>query len=156
MNLVVLSPRSLQQVQPILVRFVRQQGERRIDKQDVNWLDNLTPATLADEETALVVALDGKRLAGVFAVARCGLTHSLLVVDRRYRGRGIGRALAARMCRLLPKLYVRVAVDNEPSLALFHRLGFQPVKARIAPTEKPTLWLAFGGWSAEDLEQHAG
>jgi ribosomal protein S18 acetylase RimI-like enzyme len=156
MKLVVLSPRSLQPAQSTLVRFVRQQGDRRITRQDVKWLDNLTPAMLAEEETALLVALDGKRLAGVFAVACCGLTHSVLVVDRRYRGRGIGRALAARMCRLLPKLYVRVSVDNAPSLALFHGLGFQPVKARIDPTETPTLWLAFGCWSAEDLQRHAG
>lgn len=153
---VILPPQAWAESQMTLVRFTRQEGERRITKHAIDWLGCLTPKKLAEPGTALALALNGKRVVGMFAVSRCGLGHSFVVVDKRYRNRGIGKALTAHLCQRLPKLYVRVALDNDPSLALFRGLGFEPVKASIGPTGKPTLWLAYGHWNPNDLQEHAG
>jgi ribosomal protein S18 acetylase RimI-like enzyme len=153
---VIMPPQALAESQNTLVRFVRQEGEKRITKHAVEWLARLTPKMLKMKDTNLVLAMNGKRVVGLFAVSRCGLGHSFLVVDKRYRHRGIGKALTAHMCERLPKLYVRVALDNEPSLTLFRGMGFEPVKASIGPTGKPTLWLAYGHWNPDDLQEHAG
>lgn len=153
---VLLPPQALAESQATLVRFVRQEGERRITKKAVEWLSCLTPKVLKGNDTRLVLAMNGKRVVGLFAVSRCGLGHSFLVVDKRYRNRGIGKALTAHMCEHMSKLYVRVALDNEASLTLFRGMGFEPVKASIGPTGKPTLWLAYGQWNLNDLQEHAG
>lgn len=155
MKLFTVFPHLLPSIKATLLRFVRREGERRITVQSRDWLGELSPESLKSRDTRLLLAVEGKRLVGLFAVSDCGLGHAFLVVDRRFRGRGVGKALAARMCRLLPKLYVRVAIDNEPSLTLFRNLGFQPVKASIGPTGKPTLWFAFGQWTPEDLHVSA-
>lgn len=151
-----LPPQALAESQATLLRFVRQEGDRRITKQALDWLDKLKPKMLASHESSLVLAMRDKQVVGLFAVSRFGLQHSFLVVDKRYRHRGIGKSLTAYTCQLLPKLYVRVAMDNEASLALFRSLGFELVKATIGPTGKPTLWLAHGHWKPEDLQEHAG
>ncbi|MDF2681256.1 MAG: N-acetyltransferase [Brevibacillus sp.] len=152
----IMPPQALAESQTTLVRFARQEGDRRITKQAIDWLTRLTPKKMSEQGTTVALAMNGKRVIGMFAVSRCGLGHSFLVVDKRYRNRGIGKALTAHLCQRLPKLYVRVALDNEASLALFRGIGFEPVKASIGPTGKPTLWLAFGHWSPNDLQEHAG
>ncbi|WP_103107039.1 GNAT family N-acetyltransferase [Brevibacillus reuszeri] len=153
---VILPPQALAESQTTLVRFARQEGDRRITKHAIEWLTRLTPKMLSKNDTSVALAMNGKRVVGLFAVSRCGLGHSFLVVDKRYRNRGIGKALTAHVCQCLPKLYVRVALDNEASLTLFRGMGFEPVKASIGPTGKPTLWLAYGLWSPSDLQEHAG
>ncbi|MED2007766.1 GNAT family N-acetyltransferase [Brevibacillus borstelensis] len=155
MKIIKVSPIALTSIKATLLRFVRLEGERRITAEARDWLAELTPEKLKRQEAVLLAAVEGKRLVGLFAVSKCGLAHSFLVVDRRRRGHGIGKAMASRMCRLLPKLYVRIAIDNEPSLALFRSLGFAPAKACIGPTGKPTLWLAYGQWTPEDLQVSA-
>ncbi|EST55061.1 hypothetical protein T458_09475 [Brevibacillus panacihumi W25] len=152
----LLPPQLLAESQETLVRFVRQEGDRRITKQAMEWLEKLTPKLLQSQETRVVLAMRGKQVIGLFAISRYGLHHSLLVVDKRYRHRGIGKGLTQYACALFPKLYVRIALDNEASLALFQGLGFELVKASIGPTGKPTLWLAFGKWTPDDLQKHAG
>lgn len=152
----LMPPQALAESQTTLVRFVRQEGDQRITRHAVGWLARLTPKMLKQNDTNLVLAMNGKRVVGLFAVSRCGLGHSFLVVDKRYRLRGIGKALTAHMCERLPKLYVRVALDNEASLTLFRGMGFEPVKACIGPTGKQTLWLAYGHWNPDDLQEHAG
>lgn len=151
-----LPPQALAESQATLLRFVRQEGDRRITKEALTWLDNLKPNMLAAHDSSLVLAMRGKQVIGLFAVSQYGLQHSFLVVDKRYRHRGIGKALTAYTCQLLSKLYVRVAMDNEASLALFRTLGFELVKAMIGPTGKPTVWLAYGQWKPDDLQEHAG
>lgn len=152
----ILPPQALAESQTTLVRFARQEGDQRIKKQAIQWLARLTPKMLAQKDTILALAMNGKRVVGMFAVSRCGLGHSFLVVDKRYRHRGIGKALTSHICQHLPKLYVRVPLDNEVSLTLFRGMGFEPVKASIGPKGAPTLWLAYGHWNPDDLQEHAG
>jgi ribosomal protein S18 acetylase RimI-like enzyme len=152
MRYFLLTPDMLPQAKETLIRFVRGQGDRRITKQAIKWLAELTPEALGSVGTAVLLALDGNRLAGLLAVADCGLTESFIVVDRRYRQRGIGKTLTARLCRTMPKLYVRVAVDNTPSINLLQSLGFERLKEIVGPTGKPTLWMASGKWSLADIE----
>ncbi|EJL43509.1 hypothetical protein BAG01nite_16470 [Brevibacillus agri] len=153
---VILPPQALAESQATLVRFARQEGDRRITKHAIDWLSRLTPKLLSKKDSSVALAMNGKRVVGLFAVSRCGLGQSFLVVDKRYRNRGIGKALTTLICQRLPKLYVRVALDNEASLTLFRTMGFEPVKASIGPTGKPTLWFAFGHWNPTDLQEHAG
>jgi len=156
MKLVRLPAPKLTAVQATLVRFIREQGDSRITKQAIQWLSRLNPANLCAEGTVILMAMNGSHLIGLFAVSRFGLDQSLIVVDRRFRTRGIGRALALHMRDLLPKLYVRIAADNDASLRLFQQLGFQMVKACVGPTGKSTLWLAAGDWSYSDWEERVG
>lgn len=153
---VLLPPQALAESQATLVRFARQEGERRITQHAIEWLARLTPKMLSKQETSVALAMNGKHVVGLFAVSRCGLGHSFLVVDKSYRHRGIGKALTEHICQCLPKLYVRVGLDNEASLSFFRTLGFEPVKASIGPAGKPTLWLAYGHWTLTDLQEHAG
>ncbi|WNC16215.1 GNAT family N-acetyltransferase [Brevibacillus brevis] len=155
-KVLILPPQALAESQMTLIRFARQEGERRITKHAIDWLTRLTPKKMAQQKATVALAMNGKRVVGLFAVSRCGLDQSFLVVDKRYRNRGIGKALTTHLCQRLPKLYVRVALDNEASLALFRGMGFEPVKASIGPTGKPTLWLAYGCWHPNDLQEHAG
>ncbi|RNB56810.1 N-acetyltransferase [Brevibacillus gelatini] len=153
---VILPPQALAESLATLVRFARQEGDRRITRHAIDWFSRLTPELLSKKDSSVALAMNGKRVVGLFAVSRCGLGQSFLVVDKRYRNRGIGKALTTLICQRLPKLYVRVALDNEASLALFRTMGFEPVKASIGPTGKPTLWLAFGHWNPADLQEHVG
>ncbi|MFS0556614.1 N-acetyltransferase family protein [Brevibacillus sp. 179-C9.3 HS] len=152
---VILPPQALAESQSTLVRFARQEGERRITQNTIDWLTRLTPKMLSRKDTSVALAMNGKRVIGLFAVSRCRLGQSFLVVDKRYRNRGIGTALTLAMCQHFPKLYVRVALDNEASLTLFRSIGFTPVKASIGITRKPMLWLAYGSWNPTDLQEHA-
>ncbi|MEJ8546994.1 GNAT family N-acetyltransferase [Brevibacillus borstelensis] len=156
MKVIKVSPITLPSIKSTLLRFVRLEGDRRITKESRDWLAELSPEEMKNQEAILLAAVEGRRLVGLFAISECGLAHSCLVVDRRRRGQGIGKAMAARMCGLLPKLYVRIAIDNVSSLALFKSLGFEPVKASISTTGKPTLWLAYGQWTPDDLQVSAG
>jgi ribosomal protein S18 acetylase RimI-like enzyme len=54
-----------------------------------------------------------------------------VIVDPEHRGRGIGRALARRAVMEaveldLSKMVVEVVADQEPTIAMFRSLGFDP------------------------------
>ena len=54
-----------------------------------------------------------------------------MIVDPSHRGRGIGRALARRavpeaIALDLDKMVVEVVADQEPTIAMFRALGFDP------------------------------
>lgn len=60
------------------------------------------------------------------------------VIGRAYQGRGIGYAATSAMCEYILKEYpvnqllACVEQDNQPSIRLLQRLGFQPATASLA------------------------
>jgi ribosomal protein S18 acetylase RimI-like enzyme len=86
--------------------------------------------------TARAVALDGGDVVGYVAVVPLhGWSRHVgevrLIVDPDHRGRGIGRALARRavleaVALDLRKMVVEVVADQEPTVAMFRSLGFDP------------------------------
>jgi ribosomal protein S18 acetylase RimI-like enzyme len=86
--------------------------------------------------TARAVALDRGDVVGYVAVVPLhGWSRHVgevrLIVDPDHRGRGIGRALARRavleaVALDLRKMVVEVVADQEPTVAMFRSLGFDP------------------------------
>jgi ribosomal protein S18 acetylase RimI-like enzyme len=67
---------------------------------------------------------------------RCGVGVDLAVAPR-WRGRGLGRALAEELCRRLaalgaPRVVIHVASRNREALRVFRRLGFRPTVVEMA------------------------
>ncbi|UFJ41506.1 GNAT family N-acetyltransferase [Brevibacillus humidisoli] len=150
MNLLTLTPSQVERNRHLLLKFIRQHGDNRITRRAVHWLKTvrLDPR---EDGTRILVALDEKKLVGLFAVAAYGLKEAFLVIHRDCRSMGMGRQLSEAMQQLLPKLYVRVALDHAASLRCFMHSGFVGVKLFDGPTGKPTLYLAAGEWSKADL-----
>lgn len=102
------------------------------------WSPALITQVLAEPTSWGSVALiDGGQPAGaVLARAVSGEAEILnLVVEPGQRRKGIGSALLARTVREAAgreaaSLYLEVAVDNEPALALYASAGFRTVGSR--------------------------
>lgn len=67
---------------------------------------------------------------------RCGVGIDLAVAPR-WRGRGLGRALAEELSRRLaalgaPRVVIHVAARNRDALRVFRRLGFRPTVVEMA------------------------
>lgn len=152
MRVLPLTPSLLERKRPLLLSFVQRYGDSRITRKAIQWLQTVTLDPQRDG-TLILVALEEKKLVGLFAIASHGLEEALLVVHRASRRRGIGKQLCETGQQLLPKLYVRVALDNTASLRCFLQSGFVGVKLLDGPTGKPTLCLASGAWSRADLER---
>ncbi len=121
---------------PALSRFFEHipESDRTFFKEDVgeprvldDWVQPGTGRTIAVE--------DGEVLGALAVVPLVGWSSHVgevrLVVDPDHRGRGIGRRLA-RQAVLdavdmgLGKLVVEVISDQEPLIAMFRGLGFEP------------------------------
>jgi L-amino acid N-acyltransferase YncA len=120
-----------------LLAFFRRvpEGDRTFFREDVlapgvvdRWLD--------EEGDPRFVAVDGDDVVGYLAViVQVGWSSHVgevrVVVDPTRRRRGVGRALArAGLVHALElglrKVVVQVVADQEPTLAMFSSLGFEP------------------------------
>jgi ribosomal protein S18 acetylase RimI-like enzyme len=119
-----------------LERFLRRvpEGDRTFFKEHVG-----APAVLdawVRPGTARVLAVeDGEVLGYVALVPLHGWSSHVgevrVIVDPARRGRGVGRALARRAVLEaieleLTKMVVEVISDQEPTIAMFRSLGFEP------------------------------
>lgn len=120
-----------------LLAFFRRvpEGDRTFFREDV-----LTPGVvdrwLDDPGDPRFVAVDGDDVVGYLAViVQVGWSSHVgevrVVVDPTHRRRGVGRALArAGLVHALElglrKVVVQVVADQEPTLAMFSSLGFEP------------------------------
>ena len=122
--------------QDAVERFVARvpEGDRTFFKEDVE-----APGVVdawARPGTARAVAVeDGEVIGYVAVVPLHGWSSHVgevrVIVDPDRRGRGIGRALAARAVLEaieleLRKMVVEVVADQEPTIAMFRSLGFDP------------------------------
>jgi ribosomal protein S18 acetylase RimI-like enzyme len=87
---------------------------------------------LRGEWGAVFVATDGEKLVGYVGIhPHDEYGHIIgMLVDERYRGRGVGRALLERALRWareqkLPDISLLVFPHNEPALALYRSAGFE-------------------------------
>jgi ribosomal-protein-alanine N-acetyltransferase len=94
---------------------------------------------LADaERTPAYIACDAKRRIAGFAMLRLAADEAELMtiaVDPKWRGKGIGRALleagfADLMMTPARRMFLEVAADNAPALALYRRHGFAEIGRR--------------------------
>jgi ribosomal protein S18 acetylase RimI-like enzyme len=117
-------------------RFVARvpEGDRTFFKEDVEAPDVLAAWTRPGTARAVAVA-DGEVIGYVAVVRLHGWSSHVgevrVIVDPGRRGRGIGRALARHAVLgavelELRKLVVEVVADQEPTIAMFRSLGFDP------------------------------
>ncbi len=119
-----------------LERFLARvpEGDRTFFKEDVD--DPVVVDAWALPGTARVLAVEAGDVVGYVAlVGLHGWSSHVgevrVIVDPERRGRGIGRALARRAVLEaielgLTKLVVEVVADQEPAVAMFRSLGFDP------------------------------
>ena len=117
-------------------RFVARvpEGDRTFFKEDVEAPGVLDAWTRPG--TARAVAVEAGKVIGYVAVVplhgwSSHVGEVRIIVDPERRGRGIGRALARRAVLEaveldLRKLVVEVIADQEPTIAMFRSLGFDP------------------------------
>jgi len=110
------------------------EGDRTFFKEDVGDPDVLSAWSRPGAARSLAVA-DGAVLGYVAVIPLQGWSSHVgevrVVVDPGHRGRGVGRALA-RYAVLealglgLRKMVVEVIAEEEPTIAMFRSLGFEP------------------------------
>ena len=117
-------------------RFVERvpEGDRTFFKEDVAAPDVIEAWTRPG--TARVIAVEDGEVVGYVAVVPLhGWSDHVgevrLIVDPAHRGRGIGRTLARRAVLEaldlgLEKMVVEVIAVQEPTIAMFRSLGFDP------------------------------
>jgi len=117
-------------------RFVARvpEGDRTFFKEDVGAPGVLAAWTRPGTARAVAVE-DGEVIGYVAVVPLHGWSSHVgevrVIVDPDRRGRGIGRALARRAVLdavelELRKMVVEVVADQEPTIAMFRSLGFDP------------------------------
>jgi L-amino acid N-acyltransferase YncA len=117
-------------------RFVARvpEGDRTFFKEDVEAPGVLDAWTRPGTARAVAVE-DGEVIGYVAVVPLHGWSSHVgevrVIVDPDRRGRGIGRALARRAVLdavelELRKMVVEVVADQEPTIAMFRSLGFDP------------------------------
>jgi ribosomal protein S18 acetylase RimI-like enzyme len=110
-------------------------GDRTFFKEDVDDPD-VRAAWFRPGPARLVLALDGDAVVGYVAVVplqgwSSHVGEVRVFVDPDYRGRGVGRALARQAVLEaldlgLTKMMIEVVADQEPAIAMFRSLGFEP------------------------------
>ena len=117
-------------------RFVARvpEGDRTFFKEDVEAPEVVDAWTRPGPARAVAVQ-DGEIVGYVAVVPLHGWSSHVgevrVIVDPEHRGHGIGRALARRAVLEaveldLKKMVVEVVADQEPTIAMFRSLGFDP------------------------------
>jgi ribosomal-protein-alanine N-acetyltransferase len=96
-----------------------------------SWTEGRVRRAIRDAETAVIVARDGRRLAG-FAIMQFADVHAhlnLLAVAPAYRGRGLGRKLVdwLEACARTAGVFdvrLELRANNDRARAFYERLGF--------------------------------
>jgi L-amino acid N-acyltransferase YncA len=111
------------------------EGDRTFFREDV-LAPGVVERWLADPDQHRLVAVVGGEIAGAVAVIRgvgwsSHVVELRLVVDPAHRRRGLGRLLAQRAVveaieMGATKLVVEVVAEQEPTVAMFSLLGFEP------------------------------
>jgi ribosomal protein S18 acetylase RimI-like enzyme len=119
-----------------LERFLERvpEGDRTFFKEDIRDPD-VVAAWFRSPGTRLVAVEDDAVLGYVALIPLQGWSSHVgevrVVVDADVRGRGIGRTLARRAVLEalnlgLTKMVIEVVADQEPAIAMFRSLGFDP------------------------------
>ena len=109
------------------------------------WSEKSIREELQNEWALWYVALEGDRFLGYIGI-QYGLDGGdimTIATEPEYRGNGIGKALILHVLEILKEkhlqyLTLEVRPSNAPALALYQRLGFQPVGRRKNYYKNPT------------------
>jgi ribosomal protein S18 acetylase RimI-like enzyme len=146
-----ITPAALARIRSKLIRFIKIHSDKRITSQAIRWFTQLPEQALMEPGTLILVYIENKKLVGCIAVGEYGRQESFLVVHKAARTNGIGMSLTKAALERLEKLYVRIAADNTASLKTCFAAGMVAFACIRGVTGKPTLWLAAGDWSREDV-----
>jgi ribosomal protein S18 acetylase RimI-like enzyme len=132
MEIKPLEPADREALERFLARVP--EGDRTFFKEDVEAPEVVDAWTRPGPARALALR-DGDVVGYVAVVPLHGWSSHVgevrVIVDPEHRGRGIGRALARRAVMEaveldLSKMVVEVVADQEPTIAMFRSLGFDP------------------------------
>ncbi len=105
---------------------------------EVDWFSRLFRRVLSEEEVVVIAEVGGRAVgnctvgpAGPLRQSETGHVGLLgILVDRRYRGRGVGTALLVRCleeCRgKFEQVRLSVASSNPEARRIYERVGFEP------------------------------
>ncbi|ERI08586.1 GNAT family N-acetyltransferase [Aneurinibacillus aneurinilyticus] len=153
MPVYAFSPDTFSRAREKLIRFSKTHGDRRITAKAIRWVQEMPEVDINQEGTLLLAYVHSKKLLGFLAVAKYGIRESFLVVHPKARTQQIGKTLTEEAIHRLGKLYARVAADNMPSLKTCFAARMVAFSCIRGVTGKPTLWLAAGDWSKDDVER---
>jgi ribosomal protein S18 acetylase RimI-like enzyme len=132
MEIKQLEPADREALERFLARVP--EGDRTFFKEDVEAPEVID--AWARPGPARALAVEGGDVVGYVAVVplhgwSSHVGEVRVIVDPEHRGRGIGRALARRAVveaveLELSKMVVEVVADQEPTIAMFRSLGFDP------------------------------
>lgn len=109
------------------------------------WPREEFAAAIAARETPVYVACDARHKVAGFIMIRLTADEAEVItiaVDRKWRGKGVGRALlraALEDLTMTParRLFLEVAADNNPALRLYRTEGFAEVGRRAGYYPRP-------------------
>ena len=144
MNRLWLAPNGLH-IEPAEVRDADTLARLHAEGFHTGWPREDFAAYIAGDETPVYVACDARRRIAGFAMLRLAADEAELItiaVERRWRNKGIGRALLRALSEDLTttaarRLFLEVAADNQPALQLYTRHGFVRVSERQGYYARP-------------------
>jgi ribosomal protein S18 acetylase RimI-like enzyme len=122
-------------------------GIWEIEKMETRIIRNFFHSAVKNKDENAFVALDGKRMVGyvllevekrkppVYKIKNAGYI-SLLMVDKRYRKRGIADRLM-KMAKIWLKkkgvrfVYLETAILNKKAMRFYSRNGFEPLQVQL-------------------------
>jgi len=146
-----------------LISFASRFGSHRLSAAGMNELRNLPPEALrlpasqlesrsapgalqtaasarfGVAPAAVVIALEGGKLAAFAFAADAGKQACLVVVHPLQRGQRLGSVLLKELHRHFGSLACSVAADNPASMQMCFHAGMKAVGLFSGPTGKPTL-----------------
>lgn len=149
-KLLSITPHQLNKVRPVLLKFIRHHGDKRITHQAIHWFSKLNSRQL-QEGTHITIALNQQKLIGLVVFGNYGLDEAFTAVHKDYRNQGIGEMLLKHSLTQLDRVYTRVSTDNIPSLNLCFSCGLVAFGLTKGPTGKPTLILGGGNWNPSEF-----
>ena len=131
-------------IRPIEAEDLAEAAHLHAEALDTGWTEHDLRRAIEDPAFLVWISNDDGRLTGLIAARVVADDAELLslVVDSRDRGRGIGRALCETMLasvsgRGVRRVFLEVAEDNVPAVALYGRLGFIPTGRRRGYYTRP-------------------
>lgn len=149
--------------QPVGVSLFHRRPSRA---DEVDWFAGLYRRVLTDEVVVVIAEVEGRAVGNCTVGPEGPLRQSDvghigvlgILVDRRFRGQGVGTALLVRTleeCRgKFEQVRLSVFADNERAIRIYRRLGFVPcgkipraIKRGAQYTDEDLMILDLAGWT---------
>ena len=131
-------------IRPIEAEDLAEAARLHAGALDTGWTEDDLRRAIEDQAFLVRISNDDGRLTGLIAARIVADEAELLslVVDSRDRNQGIGQALCEMLLesvsgRGVRRMFLEVAEDNAPAVALYGRLGFIPTGRRRGYYTRP-------------------